>query len=311
MPMTADVSNDSNAYSATRKAPSDAAQLASSLVLGGYKATGLISPSVSSSLAQFAAQLAASIADGEPSQPGLGEGDSFDYGRPSTDLWGPDGTGVPDLDDIDQGALANCWAMGGLAASVLASPEAIRDNIVDNGDGTYTVTFYQKNSEGGFDPVEVTVDDQVPVDASGNPVYAQETNDGENWVMIYEKAYAEFNGGSYDNLQWNSVEKSLEEMNGTEFQILNPDTMSDAELVAALSEGPATMSTQANGTGKDEIATFDDQNVAGQHVYVVENIYEQDGEIYVEFYNPWGHTHPTLTLDQIREVSNRIGVADD
>jgi len=254
--------------------------------------------------------------DDSGSQPGLGEGDTFDYGRPATDLWGPDGSGQPEFDDAVQGGLANCYAIASMSALAESNPELIRNNIVDNNDGTYTVTFYEKESGflgigGGYRPVEITVDDQFPVNDAGKPVYAPESADGENWVMVYEKAYAEFVGGSYESIEWDRAERSLEAMTGQDYEETNPDNMSDSELIETLENGPVTVSTVGQDADDKVIGTFDDENLVGKHVYVVRDVYEKDGETYVELYNPWGRSHPTLTLDQIRDVSNRLTIQSD
>ncbi|MBL9039566.1 MAG: hypothetical protein JNG84_13690, partial [Archangium sp.] len=45
--------------------------------------------------------------------------------------------------DVRQGALANCYFPGAIAAVAATNPEVIRDMVKDNGNGTYTVTFKQ------------------------------------------------------------------------------------------------------------------------------------------------------------------------
>ena len=54
-------------------------------------------------------------------------------GRP---LFGPNG---PTVDDIEQGALGDCWMLAGLGSIADRNPEVIKANIVDFGDGTYGV----------------------------------------------------------------------------------------------------------------------------------------------------------------------------
>lgn len=246
-------------------------------------------------------------------QPGLGEGDTYDYDSPGVPLWGADDKGVPEMDDAVQGGLADCYAIASMAATAKASPETIQENIVDNEDGTYTVTFYEKTGLfglGGYKPVEVTVDDEVPVNDSGDPVYAGASADGESWVMIYEKAYAEFSGGSYESIEWDFAETAMEAMNGQDFNRRNPDDMSDAELIGNLENGMATVDTVGQGEDDKTIDTFGDENIVARHTYVVKDVSEKDGETFVELYNPWGYNHPTLTLDEVREVSDRITVAD-
>ncbi len=57
--------------------------------------------------------------------------------------------------------------MASLAETALRSPSTINNMFIVNGDGTYTVRFYQRgNAE------YVTVDDYLPTNGSGNAIYA-------------------------------------------------------------------------------------------------------------------------------------------
>jgi subtilase family serine protease len=101
--------------------------------------------------------------------------------------------------DISQGNLGDCYFLAGLAGVALRSPSAIQNMIEDNKDGTYTVRFYNK---GVAD--YVTVDSQLPTDASGHFVYASRDNGmlynnpaNELWVALAEKAYAQMNESSW------------------------------------------------------------------------------------------------------------------
>lgn len=102
-------------------------------------------------------------------------------------------------DDIRQGYINDCFFLAGLSATLVQSPEIIQDMFIDNGDGTFTVRFYNK---GVAD--YVTVDRYLPTNNIGKFVYA---NPGDNyadannelWVALAEKAYAQINESGWIN----------------------------------------------------------------------------------------------------------------
>ena len=83
--------------------------------------------------------------------------------------------------------------MASLAEAALRSPATITNMFVVNGDGTYTVKFFN------YGQAEyVTVDAYLPTNRSGNAIYAgmgkNYTNSAnELWTMLAEKAYAQAN----------------------------------------------------------------------------------------------------------------------
>lgn len=129
----------------------------------------------------------------------------------------------PSLNDIAQGQAGDCYFLSSVASLAQNHPDAIKNAIKQNPDGTYTVTFHVPEGFGAikaFGPaggllegtvldaakriginvpektVQVTVDPSLPVDKNGNPVYVQSKDSGEAWPQIMEKAYAKL-WGSY------------------------------------------------------------------------------------------------------------------
>jgi len=106
--------------------------------------------------------------------------------------FGPDDDHVPSYSDVAQGLAATCYFNSALAAIAVANPQAIKNMIQPNGDGTWTVRFY---ADGVAD--YVTVDDQLPVDAQGRLVYdgySWSAQDSSKfiWLPLLEKAYAQW-----------------------------------------------------------------------------------------------------------------------
>ncbi len=94
----------------------------------------------------------------------------------------------PCIKDLKQGELGDCYLLAGLGAIVSVSPELIRQNMRDNGDGTVTVRFFRNMKEDGTDePLYVTVKKTVPKNILTGK---DENSRGCLWVQMIEKAYA-------------------------------------------------------------------------------------------------------------------------
>ncbi|MBQ8912809.1 MAG: hypothetical protein IJ054_02035 [Lachnospiraceae bacterium] len=108
----------------------------------------------------------------------------------------------PNIYDMKQGNIGNCYLISSLVEIVSQTPSVINDCMKDNGD-TVTVRFYH-----GGKPVYINVEKTVPyreyqgVDDKGNAVTLKESygSKGALWVSMMEKAYAVFLGGNYHNL---------------------------------------------------------------------------------------------------------------
>jgi hypothetical protein len=121
----------------------------------------------------------------------------YQYKPASGTLFGGSKHDQVDPSIIQQGAVGDCYLLAGLGEVALRSPQSIKDMFIDNGDGTWTVRFFEGNQA-----QYVTVDRSLPVDKNGNFVYA---NSGANytsssnvlWVALAEKAYAQLNASGW------------------------------------------------------------------------------------------------------------------
>src|SRR5207244_2789506 len=91
--------------------------------------------------------------------------------------------------DVVLGNSANDHYQG----SALRNPSAIENMFIVNGDGTYTVRFFN-----GSSAEYVTVDSFLPTDSSGSFVFANmggqaSSSSNELWVALAEKAYVQLN----------------------------------------------------------------------------------------------------------------------
>ncbi|HEV3263339.1 MAG TPA: C2 family cysteine protease [Gemmataceae bacterium] len=114
-------------------------------------------------------------------------------------LFGPNG---PSPSDVAQGAGADCYFMSTLAETALKTPQVIQNMFIDDGNGIYTVRFFQYDStSGSWQPDYVTVNSELPVNKQGQFVFANADFGGQAtdytsssnvlWVALAEKAYAQ------------------------------------------------------------------------------------------------------------------------
>lgn len=108
-------------------------------------------------------------------------------------------------EDVKQGGLADCFFIASMNAVGNANPKFLQDAVkYDASTGLYTVRFKErsgwdakKNEPTYRDHFEV-VDGYLPTLADGRQSYAR-ANGPSAWGPIYEKAYAQWQGG-YDKL---------------------------------------------------------------------------------------------------------------
>ncbi len=93
----------------------------------------------------------------------------------------------PDISDIRQASLGDCYFLAGLGAIALDFPLALRQNIVDFNDGSYGVrlgnSFYR-------------IDNDLPVrSGSSQPFYVNLGRGRSMWVAVAQKAFAHYRRG--------------------------------------------------------------------------------------------------------------------
>lgn len=102
-------------------------------------------------------------------------------------LFGPHG---PDAyTDVDQRYTGDCTFLAALAAVAHKEPGFIESHIRLDPNGNYTVRLYRNGQ-----PVDVTVTPDLPESRRYGTMGA-DTKHGDDWVAIYEKAWAQLNGG--------------------------------------------------------------------------------------------------------------------
>jgi len=204
-------------------------------------------------------------------------------------------------DDINQGAVGDCWFLASLVGMADQNPDAIRNNIKENPNGTISVRLYDQDGEAHW----VTVSPELPLDENGNP--AGVGGQQELWVAYYEKAFAAFYdqdndgfAGSYRAIEGDYTDKAGPYLSGQP----SNDIGADFDDVREAYENGEVVVTGTPGEKKVP-DKFKNGYVTG-HAYVVDG-FTDDGKIILR--NPWGSGHPKLymTPEEYEEFFSSAG----
>lgn len=220
-------------------------------------------------------------------------------------------------DDVDQNWIGDCYFLSALAAVAKANPSAI-ENLIDGpkADGSYDVTLYER---GGFlymsrNPTVVNVHPRTLESSDGRTTVG--LGDGELWVLLVERAFAELNGG-YDEInEGGHADDALEVITGDDATTKNLSSMNNEELVAFVQgrldahKALTTSSISADEGSKKEIAAGS-ANIHTNHAYYIISI--TSSEITVR--NPHNNSTPggrevTLSLADYRRFFYKISYVE-
>jgi hypothetical protein len=204
----------------------------------------------------------------------------------------------PNVEDINQGAVGDCYFLASLASLAQTDPAVMEQMITELGDGTYAVRFHR-----GGEEVYLRVDGELPVKSSGYLAYAKLSADSEVWVALAEKAYAYFRYGenSYSSISggWMStVYRELTNDNtGMKWTSSSSATTMLNYIQLHMDAGHAiTAGSTYSASGP----------IVGGHAYTIAAVdAEADGGPTVTLYNPWGidgRTHDDQPGDGYLEV---------
>jgi Calpain family cysteine protease len=203
--------------------------------------------------------------------------------------------------DIHQGYLGDCYFMASLGEVALKNQAAITNMFVVNGDGTYTVRFYQ-NGVAQY----VTVDSYLPTNSGGSLIYANHgayyaNASNELWTALAEKAYVQMNemgwtrGGltgsgqnSYAAIEGGYIYAALGHISG---QTTTP---------FAYTAGATSFTTFVNAYNQGKMIGFASKStpastqVVGGHAYAVVG-YNATNQT-ITLFNPWGVEYGLVTM---------------
>ena len=202
--------------------------------------------------------------------------------------------------DVQQGQIGDCYLPSAMAALAQHNSEAVQRMIKENGDGTYTVTFKEKDwATGRYKDVPIKLDGDLPVRSWGGPLYGATTGSDkgektmELWFPLVEKAYAQWKG-SYNEIGNGGMSSDVfQEVLGKDGQDMSikyaqPDRLWQTLKTAIDNKQPVSAGTY----GDDQDALYTNTGVHSDHSYSVLGYKEVNGEKLVTLRNPWGETEP-------------------
>lgn len=215
--------------------------------------------------------------DGNPT----GKGDHFPINGPV-----PTSPADLDLTRIKQGQIGDCWLLSGMGVLADADLDWLRQHLVLNPDGSYTVTLYRTHDPlfgpTTYEPVSVTVPASVISDG------AQDSKTGQpSWASIIEKAAAMLRGGDYGDINGGWGDEALELLTG--HPASNHDDQSLSEIQAGLARGDCFVaSTETSGSWWPFDDEVDDKGIVPDHMYMIDRVEQVDGQLKIHVVNPWG-----------------------
>ncbi len=251
---------------------------------------------------------------------------SYTYRTCKGSLFGAAG---PQYTDVQQGQLGDCYFISALASIARVAPVDIQHMFIDNGDGTWTVRFYNDNGT----PDYVTVDRLLPADSKGELAYCDCPNLVSNaknilWIALAEKAYAQWNETGHDDRgdtdnSYASIESGW--TGAVDAQVLGRAAATYANfsgwdggfneqvLISAID---ANRAVSACTVGDPDSTTT---KLVGDHCYNLIAYDSASGTF--TLYNPWGPNYNyswypnsalicNLTWDQVNADLEGIAVAD-
>jgi hypothetical protein len=188
--------------------------------------------------------------------------------------------------DINQGYLGDCYFLAGLGAAAKTNANSITQMFTDNGDGTFTVRFYN-NGVADY----VTVDRYLPTTSDGRIIFAgmgklASSTTNELWVALAEKAYVQMNESGwlrgatgtnvYSSIEGGYIADAFKQISGKASTL--GQALNQTAIVSALSGGQMVgLASKSNPTSS---------TVVGGHAYVLVG-YNTTTQKFTVF-NPWG-----------------------
>jgi hypothetical protein len=207
-------------------------------------------------------------------------------------------------DDVQQGQLGDCYFPSAVAAMAKAEPDVLQKMIKANGDGTYSVTFKERDyATGRTKDVVVKVDGDLYARSYGGPLYGHASNSPdtdkmEMWFPLLEKAYAAYKGGTDKGGGYNVIGNGgssadvFEDFTGVPGKTINTSASADT-VWKTITNSVDTKKPISAGTHDDNgPVNYTNTGVYGDHSYSILGYEKTGNDRYVVLRNPWGESEP-------------------
>lgn len=215
--------------------------------------------------------------------PALTKEDSanVEYRRVGGDLF-VDGVSA---EDVVQGDVGNCYFLSGVAAIAHAQPDALKDAITQNPDGTFRVRLFDKNGKATYQ----TVDRDLPFNTEkGELAYGQSVDPKELWVAVLEKAYAQTHGAKgYEGMApGGKGNEAFVAVLGKRTRSTDLEDQTADQLWATLSRA-TSQNVPVTTTTNDLKKAVKDRGLQDNHAYTVLGVSVENGERMIRLRDPW------------------------
>jgi hypothetical protein len=225
-------------------------------------------------------------------------------------------SGGPTKDDVFQNGVGDCYFAALMSALAKVEPDAyIKQMVVDLGDGTFAVRFYQNGQ-----PRYVRVDADLYTDPYGAIRYAKLGAQDSLWFAIVEKAWAFFRyqQGSYPSIEGGNapVDYAALGLGYTRFTttplgLAHETTVGSATALAnwaKLSLNAGKPVKLSGPSGLDEDTSYGGGRT-GAHVYLVDDVYTNAEGTFFKLRNPIGgrYVHIPAELAFARCIEMIVG----
>lgn len=204
------------------------------------------------------------------------------------------------FDDVEQGAIGDCFLVAALSAAVYVDKENILRNgmirEVQNQQGLvthYAVRFYDAWGV----PQDVELDADL-VRKGSKVTYARSTDtrvgNEEWWVSLVEKAYTQWHGGYTKVGEGGWAGDVMQALSGSTATYRKMSYLSDATMYTSIRTSiDANKAVVAGTFGKDDGVDYTGTNIYAWHAYsVLDTRKDGGGNYFVTLRNPWASVEP-------------------